>query len=166
MRNITNNQPAQPDTEPVRRGRGRPRKPDAMTNAQRQAAYRLRQRAASINVTVTKNSDRAHEMEILRAELDQAAAALHERQAAVLRKQLARAKAELSDLKAATAGNESAPGFEVMLKLLAMACKRKPVKAQLDIRESDVWRDGVAGASGVSDEQMKRVAAALAGNLT
>src|ERR1700693_5095687 len=108
MRNITNNQPAQPDTEPVRRGRGRPRKPDAMTNAQRQAAYRLRQRAASINVTVTKNSDRAHEMETLRAELDQAsaAAALHERQAAVLRKQLARAKAELRDQKAATAGND------------------------------------------------------------
>jgi hypothetical protein len=50
-----------------------------------------------------------------------------------------------------------------MLKLLAMACTRKPVKAQLAIRGSDVWRNGVAGASGVSDEQMKRVAAALAG---
>jgi PDZ domain of MCC-2 bdg protein for Usher syndrome len=168
MRNVTNNQPAKPDTEPVRRGRGRPRKPDALTNAQRQAAYRQRQQAASINVTVTKNSDRTREVQGLRAELDRASAAAesHKRQAAVLRKQLARAEAELSALKAATAGNESAPGFEVMLKLLAMACTRKPLKAQLVIRESVVWRDGVSGASGVSDEQMRRVAAALAGYLT
>jgi hypothetical protein len=28
-----------------------------------------------------------------------------------------------------------------------------------------VWRNGVASASGVSDERMKRIAAALAGNL-
>jgi hypothetical protein len=54
-----------------------------------------------------------------------------------------------------------------MFKLLAMACKRKPVRAQLDIRASDVWRDdGVASASDVSDEQMGRVVAALAGRLT
>jgi hypothetical protein len=163
MRNVTNNQPAKPDAQEIRRGR--PRKPDALTNAQRQAAYRLRQRVASINVTVTKNSNRAHEMQILRVELDQASAAAesHKRQAALLRKQLARAEAELSALKTATAGSDSAPGFEVMLKLLAMACTRKPIKAQLAIRESDVWRNGVAGASGVSDEPMKRVAAALAG---
>ncbi|ANB78107.1 hypothetical protein AYM40_37715 (plasmid) [Paraburkholderia phytofirmans OLGA172] len=83
-----------------------------------------------------------------------------------MRNQLARAEAELSALKAAVTDSEGAPGFDVMLKLLAMACARKPVKAQLAIRESDVWRDGVARASGVSDEQMKRLAAALAGNLT
>jgi len=106
-------------------------------------------------------------MKVLRAERDQVAAAveMHKRQAAVLRTQLARAEAELNLMKAAAAGNESAPGFEVMLRLLAMACTRKPVKAQLAIRESDVWRNGVASASGVSDEQMKRLAAALAGNL-
>ena len=165
MRNVTNNGTAQAANPETKRGRGRPRKPDAMSNAQRQAAYRQRQREASINVTVTKNSDHPRETQILRAELDQASAAAesHKRQAAVLRKQLARAEAELSALKAATAGSESAPGFEVMLKLLAMACKRKPVNAQLAIRESDVWRDGVSGASGVSVEQMKRVGAALAG---
>ena len=89
----------------------------------------------------------------------------YKRQASALRKQLARTEAELSTMKAATAGNECSPGFEVMLKLLAMACKRKPVNAQLAIRESDVWRNGVASASAVSDEQMKRIAAALAGNL-
>jgi len=39
-----------------KRGRGRPRKPDAMTNAQRQAAYRARRKAAGSVVTVTKNA--------------------------------------------------------------------------------------------------------------
>lgn len=53
MRNVTDNQAAKPDAQ-IKRGRGRPRKPDAMTNAQRQAAYRQRQRAASINATVTE----------------------------------------------------------------------------------------------------------------
>jgi hypothetical protein len=52
MRNVTDNKAAKSDAQ-VKRGRGRPRKPDAMTNAQRQAAYRQRQRAASINATVT-----------------------------------------------------------------------------------------------------------------
>jgi len=54
MRNVTNNLAAKPETEPAMRGRGRPRKPDAMTGAQRQAAYRERLRAASITVTVTE----------------------------------------------------------------------------------------------------------------
>lgn len=89
-----------------------------------------------------------------------------ERQVSVLRKKLARAEAELSTLKAAATDSAGAPGFDVMLRLLAMACARKPVKAQLAIRESDVWRDGVTSASGVSDVQMRRVAAALAGKLT
>jgi hypothetical protein len=181
MRKVTDSPVAQPDTEHVRRGRGRPRKPNAMTNAQRQAAYRQRQRATSFNVTVMENDDPAHHMQILRAELSEvrhalvqlrherdqlsAIAELHERQASGLRNQLAQAEGELSGLKAVTGGNERGPGFEVMLKLLAVACTRKPLKAQLAIRESDVWRNGVASASHVSDEQMKRVTAALAGSL-
>lgn len=80
MRNVTNNMAAKPDTEQVTRGRGRPRKPDAMTGAQRQAAYRERLRAASINVTVTENIQPpavahdavARECERLRGELAQA----------------------------------------------------------------------------------------------
>jgi hypothetical protein len=158
MRNVTKNQATTLDTEPVKRGRGRPRKVDAMTGAQRQAAYRERQRAASINVTVTENNDQADQVQSLRES--------HERQVAVLRKQLARTEAELTALKAATASNGDAPDFEIMLKLLAMACERKPVKAQLAIRESDLWRNGVAGTSSVTDAQMKRIAAALAGKLT
>lgn len=79
MRNVTDNQAAKPDAQ-VKRGRGRPRKPDAMTGAQRQAAYRERHRATSINVTVTKSappSSEAHdalvqECERLRGDLAQA----------------------------------------------------------------------------------------------
>jgi hypothetical protein len=39
------------DLVPVERGRGRPRKPGALTNAQRQAAYRARQRGVTPGVT-------------------------------------------------------------------------------------------------------------------
>jgi len=52
MRDVTDNVTGELDVE-VKRGRGRPRKADAMTNAERQAAYRVRQRQA---VTVTKNA--------------------------------------------------------------------------------------------------------------
>jgi hypothetical protein len=38
-----------------KRGRGRPRKPDAMSNAERQAAWRARHGARTKSVTVTKN---------------------------------------------------------------------------------------------------------------
>jgi len=124
-----------------------------MTNAQRQAAYHQRKQASLINATVTKSDDAKHQMQTLRAELLEA------------RRAVAQLRVE-GDRLSASAGHDSAPGFEVMIKLLVMACNRKPVNAQLAIRASDVWRNGVAGASRVSDEQMKRVVAALAGNLT
>ncbi|WP_157697734.1 hypothetical protein [Caballeronia calidae] len=60
-----------------KRGRGRPRKPDAMTNAQRQAAFRARQKAITVSVTVTENKrstsksrdELSRENERLRADL-------------------------------------------------------------------------------------------------
>ncbi|KAA0080892.1 hypothetical protein CIW54_22765 [Paraburkholderia sp. T12-10] len=63
------------------RPRGRPRKPDALTNAQRQAAYRARQKAtgaANKSVTVTKSHPDALALECarLRADLAQAQRAL------------------------------------------------------------------------------------------
>ncbi|WP_233859988.1 hypothetical protein [Paraburkholderia sp. HD33-4] len=63
---------AAPVTE--KRGRGRPRKPDAMSNAQRQAAFRARHKADEKPVTVTKNEydELAVECERLRKELAQA----------------------------------------------------------------------------------------------
>ncbi len=53
MRDVTDNRTGELDVE-VKRSRGRPRKADAMTNAQRQAAYRARRRQQS--VTVTRNA--------------------------------------------------------------------------------------------------------------
>ncbi|MFM0456108.1 hypothetical protein PQR21_37555 [Paraburkholderia nemoris] len=63
-----------------KRGRGRPRKPDAMSNAERQAAWRARHGARTKSVTVTKNTPPpadthdalVRECEQLRAELVQA----------------------------------------------------------------------------------------------
>ncbi|MGF6879044.1 hypothetical protein [Paraburkholderia sp. MM5477-R1] len=57
-----------------KRGRGRPRKPDAMTNAQRQAAFRARHKADEKPVTVTKkvHDELVLECERLRKELTQA----------------------------------------------------------------------------------------------
>ena len=52
-----------------KRPRGRPRKPDALTNAQRQAAYRARRKAvepADQSVTVTKNQPDALVLECAR----------------------------------------------------------------------------------------------------
>src|ERR1700756_2017712 len=63
-----------------KRGRGRPRKPDALTNAERQAAFRARRKAAGKTVTVTQNiaplaegyDELVLECERLREELAQA----------------------------------------------------------------------------------------------
>ncbi|TAM00347.1 MAG: hypothetical protein EPN70_22560 [Paraburkholderia sp.] len=54
-----------------KRGRGRPRKPDALTNAQRQAAYRTRHKAIDKSVTVTEK-----EYDVLRRECEQLREAL------------------------------------------------------------------------------------------
>lgn len=62
MRDVTDNRTGELDVE-VKRGRGRPRKEGAMTNAQRQAAFRARQRQT---VTVTEKG--ATEVDALRAE--------------------------------------------------------------------------------------------------
>jgi hypothetical protein len=68
---------------PEKRGRGRPRRPGAMTNAQRQAAFRARHKAAGKSVTVTKkrHDELVLECERLREELAQArrAVAKHRR---------------------------------------------------------------------------------------
>ncbi len=178
MRNVTKNTRGKTSLKEVKRGRGRPRKPDAMTNAQRQAAYRERKRAEPIKVTVTKNGGAEAELQVLRAELAQArdalrleqekalaAAQTHERRASVLRKRLALAEEELPRLKARLKGNESGPAFGVMLQLLAMACVRKSVNAQIAIRDSEIWQKGVVHASHVTDEQMKRLGTALEGKI-
>ena len=66
-----NDIPLQADSVTEKRGRGRPRKPGALTNAQRQAAFRARHKAAGKPVTVTKNEhdELVRECERLREEL-------------------------------------------------------------------------------------------------
>ena len=46
-----------PDAVTKKRARGRPRKENALSNAERQKAFRARQAAALKSVTVTKNTD-------------------------------------------------------------------------------------------------------------
>jgi len=80
-----------------------------MTNAQRQTAYRQCQRVASITVTVTK-------IAIRRIKCRPCAPSWRRVAASLLSCGFER------DRLSASAGNESAASFEVMLKLLAMAC--------------------------------------------
>jgi hypothetical protein len=162
----------------AKRGRGRPPKPDALANAQRQAAYRARKRNEPLKADEANSGESNAEIRCLRADLVQtretlrleqenalAAAKTHERQAALFRKRVVLVEEELRHLKANLKANEGGPTFEVMLQLLAMACVRKSVNAQIAIRDSEIWKKGVVRASNVTDEQMKRLAAALEGKI-
>jgi hypothetical protein len=74
-----------------KRGRGRPRKPDALSNAERQAAWRARHGARTKSVTVTKNIHppaETHDALVLECEQ--------------LRGELARARHELESVSPAT----------------------------------------------------------------
>jgi hypothetical protein len=74
-----------------KRGRGRPRKPDALSNAERQAVWRARHRAHKKSVTVTKNiPPPAEDHEALLRECEQ------------LRGELTRTRRELEAVSRAT----------------------------------------------------------------
>ncbi|SEF11087.1 hypothetical protein SAMN02787142_7642 [Burkholderia sp. WP9] len=74
-----------------KRGRGRPRKPDALSNAERQAAWRARHGARTKSVTVTKNVPTLTEThDVLVQECEQ------------LRGELARARRELEVMSRGT----------------------------------------------------------------
>jgi hypothetical protein len=177
MRNVTINTGKSVLIE-AKRGRGRPPKPGALTNAQRQAAYRARKRDDPSKAEEAKSGGSNIEMRGLRADLVRtreslrleqenalAAAKSHERQTALLRKRVVLVEEELRHLKENLKASEGGPAFEVMLQLLAMACVRKSVNAQIAIRDSDIWKKGVVRAPNVTDEQMKRLAAALEGKI-
>ncbi len=87
MRDVTDNRTGELAVGEIKRGRGRPPKPNAMSNAERQRAYRARRRANV--VTVTKSSfarvdqidayDECRlEVEALRAELAEAHETINE----------------------------------------------------------------------------------------
>lgn len=85
--------------------------------------------------------------ESLRLEQENAliAAKSHERQTALLRKRVVLVEEELRHLKENLKASEGGPAFEVMLQLLAMACVRKSVDAQIAIRDSDIWKKASSG---------------------
>lgn len=139
MRDVTDNVTGELDVE-VKRGRGRPRKADAMTGAQRQAAYRARKRNT---VTVTENTPSPRlvvdqvdaydecrlEVDALRAELAEAHEAIDEmtgelreqrQQEEFLQKELrksgrraANAEVELEKLRAELAAAKKGAGKSV-----------------------------------------------------
>src|SRR5260370_39640423 len=70
---------------------------------------------------------------------------------------LARAEAALSRRGPSRLNDQNEPSpFEVMLRLLALACKRKSSKAQREIRASNVWQDGIVPAPYVSQVRLNR----------
>lgn len=76
MRNVTNKKADNVEMPEIRRAHGRPRKPDALSKAQRQSAFRQRKRDASINVTVTKNERPAQREQNSPAKLSESQQAL------------------------------------------------------------------------------------------
>jgi hypothetical protein len=76
---------------------------------------------------------------------------------------LARAEAELGQRGPSRLNDQNEPPFEVTLRLLALACKRKSSNAQREIRASNVWQDGIVHAPYVSEVQLNRLGFALEG---
>jgi len=84
------------------------------------------------------------------------------REALMRARRLARADAELSRRRSSHLTDQNGPPFENMLRLLA-ACKRKSPNAQLEIRASNVWQEGIVDALYVSEVQLNRLGFALEG---
>ena len=59
---------------------------------------------------------------------------------------LARTEAELGRRGPLRLNDQNEPPFEVMLRLLAMACKRMSQKAQLELCASNVWQARIVNA--------------------
>jgi len=78
---------------------------------------------------------------------------------------LARTEAELSSRGPSRSNDQNEPPFEAMLKVPALACKRMSPQAQLEIRSSNVWQDGIVHAPYVSEVQLIRLGFALEGKL-
>jgi hypothetical protein len=90
-----------------KRGRGRPRKPDAMSNAERQAAWRARQGVREKSVTVTKNTPSPAEApDALVRECEQ------------LRGELARTRRELEAVSRATPSAQAPSDAAAVLERL------------------------------------------------
>jgi len=202
MRDVTDNVTGELEVM-VKRGRGRPRKEGALTNAQRQAAYRARRRES---VTVTKNVPVSRlvvdqvdaydecrlEVEQLRAQLAEALETIEQMMAEAgvmchqveslqgevkrevqrstrkdfelgkVREEYAQLEKSVMVVKSASpSDNANADVVEVLLSLLEIACKRKPVAGRNLLSGSEVWKgfDGV----GLPDSLWRRLSCAVYG---
>lgn len=151
------------DVEPKRRP-GRPRKPGAMTNAERQAAYRARLKADGISTyarpgvpdLVHRHAD-ADELEELRAELDSTKAELDEAhetidelsdQARELRHELeeAQASAQSSWRRAYDAETRLAKLEKAYAALEKAAMKPAPVSVTRNEKDDTQWNPAMLAA--------------------
>jgi hypothetical protein len=119
-----------------KRGRGRPRKPDAMSNAERQAAWRARHGARAKAVTVTKNIP--------------APANVHDalvRECEHLRDALARARHELEVVSRAAPAGPAPADVVAVLGRLPRSEDADPGerRIQLTLHGARVFRAGAAG---------------------
>ncbi|WP_303679340.1 hypothetical protein [Ralstonia mannitolilytica] len=185
MRDVTDNVTGELAGVEQKRGRGRPRKAHAMTNAERQAAFRARRKAQqSIEVkSVTKRMPVTEilsdidaydecrlEVEQLRCELLEekrlSEIALREmREQRTKAEELAR---ELRQLKAeqrkSVTSNGNPVSFDTMLDLVSMATKANTLKQRLAVVDSKLWMDTFCRDQAVSMEQMQAATAAFLGD--
>ena len=168
MRDVTDNVIGELDVE-VKRGRGRPRKEGALTNAQRQAAFRARRKAGGIAVTLKELLLRLQrpvvhqvdaydecrlEVETLRAELAEArekimglSIGIENKHKAMLRAERERddalAAAKKGVAKSLALEGSDADVVDFALQLLEIACKRKTIAGRKELVGSAAWKRAI-----------------------
>jgi hypothetical protein len=76
-----------------------------------------------------------------------------------------RAEAELRRRRASRLNHQNEPPFEVMLRSLALACTPRLSKAQLEIRDTNVWQNAIVHAPHVPEVQLNRLSFRREGKL-
>ncbi|MDB0513002.1 hypothetical protein V4C85_00760 [Ralstonia solanacearum] len=182
MRDVTDNVTGELAGLEQRRGRGRPRKAHAMSNAERQAAYRARrqaERVADRSVTITKKlvdvdayDECRVEVERLREQLDElrrekeiALRVMREQRdkAEELGRELFQLKRRVLQEKSVTPSNGNPVSFDVMLDLISLAAKANTFEQRRKVRDTVLWFDTFVRARLVSEAQMRAAGEAIYG---
>lgn len=162
MRDVTDNRTGELEVGESKRGRGRPRKADAMTNAERQAAYRARRRAERVRPmdravcdpeALLDVADLEDDMAELRAELDATKAELAEAHETV--DELQAAIGELNgELELVKEERNKAFVTNIGLRdeLLPLRDRLASLQVRLDVSEADAAKKGKA----LADERKLR----------